>query len=211
MAGFDPRDRGEVSAAKGAAGFGGGHSNTGGGFSKGMQGATARRTAYSSPSYDATLGNLARMAGTLAPGGGVISGINGMLGGNFGPGAGGYTGYGGQVSTPGFNDGPNRALGQNGPMGYGGNPAAQMFNPLQQKLVGRAGMYQGGTNAIKLAQMNGQISGGQMFMPPKQAPQAPYQAPTPQGFQPGQTLSTGGQYGISQFRPGYNFFGPGSM
>ncbi len=203
MAGFDPRDRGEVGAARGNAGYGGGgHPSGGGGFSKGMGGALARRSAVSSPSYEASLGNIARMGMSLAPGGGLISGVGAALSGNFGPGSGGYTGYGGMVGTPGSYDSTNRALqgqGMQGGGGYGQN----LFNPIQYNAVVRGGMYQGGGNQQKLAQL-GQ---GQMFMPqPQQAPQAP-QMPVqqPMASQPGKMLSTGGQYGISQFRPGYDF------
>lgn len=162
-----------------------------------------RRTPYSSPSYPATLENLGKLFSRSIPGPGMIAGaamdITGVR-----P---GYSGYQGQVSTPGFADPTNRALQANGPMGYGG-AAAQMFNPIQQNAVLRGGMYQGGTNALKFAKMNGQV-GGQMFMPQQpqqQAPAAPVQQFNQQ-WAPSQMFSTGGQFGGSVFRPGYSFLG----
>lgn len=157
---------------------GGGTGN--GGFSGGMFGATARRTPVSSPSYDASLSNLAKMAGTLMPGAGLVQGAMGLATGQFGP---SYSGYGGQVNTPGSYDpkgGPQQAMFMQQPVTYGRSPlnTPQMFMPQQQQAAPAAAPAQ--------------------QMAPKQL------------FAPGMFMNTGGKYGGSAFRPGYSFLTPGS-
>lgn len=173
--------------------IGGGSGN--GGFSTGMFGATARRTPVQSPSYEASLGNLAKLASRAIPGAGMVLGAGLDITGAR-P---GFTGYQGQVNTPGSYD-P-----KGGPQMQGGG--GDMSLALQRYLL-TAGA--GGQNrALYTPGMGG---GPQMFMPQQQAAPAaaPQAALKPQGFAPGMFMNTGGKYGGSAFRPGYNFLQPGS-
>lgn len=77
-----------------------GANNGGGGFVSGMTGATARRTPVTSPSYEASLGNLAKLASRSIPGAGMVLGAGLDIAGAR-P---GFTGYQGQVNTPGSYD-----------------------------------------------------------------------------------------------------------
>jgi hypothetical protein len=171
--------RGGVSGGGLAGGRQGGNS---GGFSSGMLGSTARRSPVSSPSYEASLGNLAKMAGTMVPGAGLFNGVRGLMTGQFGP---SYSGYQGQVNTPGFADPTNRAL-----TADGGQPMTRTQG---------AGLYRG-AGALTTPGMLG-----------AQQPQAPAPVPiAPQQIAPqsqiGKYLSTPGlmAYGVNS--PGYKYF-----
>lgn len=72
----------------------------------GAQFSQPRRTAVQSPAYDATLGNLAKLASRSIPGAGMVLGAGLDIAG-LRP---GFTGYQGQVSTPGSYDPTNRAF-----------------------------------------------------------------------------------------------------
>lgn len=90
--------------------------------------------------------------------------------------------------------------------GYANDPAQRamqaMFMGQQpgQSPTARSGLY-GGAGGVNSPY------GQQMFMP-RSKPAAPpvAQPKTPQmGYAPGSSIGTGGKYGISQFRPGYDF------
>lgn len=178
---------GGMGGPKNAGGQNGGGTGAGGrgGFSTGMFGATARRAPVQSPSYEASLSNLAKMAGTLAPGAGIVQGIKGIATGQWGP---SYSGYQGQVNTPGSYDPTNRAFGQDA------SPAASLA--IQRMLLTRGSGAQ---------HMLPQQQPQQMFMPQQQAPQPQQMAAPKQAFAPGMFMNTGGKYGASAFRPGYTF------
>jgi hypothetical protein len=116
----------------------------------------------------------------MVPGAGLFNGVRGLMTGQFGP---SYSGYQGQVNTPGFADPTNRAL----QVPDGGQPMTRTQG---------AGLYRGAVNMRQ-----------QMFMPKPAA--APIQAGPQfqQSLAPSQMFSTGGQYGASAFRPGYSFWG----
>lgn len=177
---------GGMGGPKNAGGQNGGGTGAGGrgGFSTGMFGATARRAPVQSPSYEASLSNLAKMAGTLAPGAGIAQGIKGIATGQWGP---SYSGYQGQVNTPGSYD--NKGMEMQG--GGGG----QMDLATQRMLL---------TRGYGAQHMLPQQQPQQMFMPQQQAP-APQMAAPKQAFAPGMFMNTGGKYGASAFRPGYTF------
>lgn len=78
----------------------GGRGDPIGGFPSGMAGALARRTPVTSPSYEASLGNLAKLASRSIPGAGMVLGAGLDIAGAR-P---GFTGYQGQVNTPGSYD-----------------------------------------------------------------------------------------------------------
>lgn len=177
--------------------IGGGTGN--GGFSGGMFGATARRTPVQSPSYEASLGNLAKMAGTMMPGAGLVQGAMGLATGQFGP---SYSGYTGHVNTPGSYD-P-----KGGPQMQGGG--GELPLAVQRMLL--TGGYGGANRALYTPGMGG---APQMFMPQPAAQANPAAAPSAalpqQSFAPGMFMNTGGKYGSSAYRPGYSFLTPGSI
>lgn len=76
------------------------------GFSTGMYGATARRAPTQSPSYEASFGNLSKLATRAIPGAGMIPGAVMDIAG-WRP---GFTGFQGMTATPGSYDPTNRAL-----------------------------------------------------------------------------------------------------
>lgn len=74
----------------------------------GAQMLNPRRTPVTSPSYEASLGNLAKLASRAIPGAGMVLGAGlDIMGARPG-----FTGFQGTVNTPGSYDPTNRALGQ---------------------------------------------------------------------------------------------------
>jgi len=160
------------------------------GFSRGMQGATARRSPVQSPGYDGSMGNLMDLGKSIAGFfGGPVGSAASMIGG-YGP---SYSGYTGHVNTPGSYD-P-----KGGPQMNGGGGVSDLA--LQRHLL--TGGYGGGNRAFYTPGMGAP----RMFMPqPKPAqPQALAAPQFQQSFAPGMFMGTGGKYGASTFRPGYNF------
>lgn len=87
-----------------------------GGYSTGMYGATMRRTPVQSPSYDASLHNFGQLGKEVLSfaGGPVTTAAKAIAG--YGP---NYTGYRGQVSTPGSYDPKDTPqMGPNGQRAY---------------------------------------------------------------------------------------------
>jgi hypothetical protein len=169
------------------------------GFSGGMQGATARRTAVQSPGYDASMGNLMGLGKSVAGFlGGPVGSAASMIGG-YGP---SYSGYTGHVNTPGSYD-P-----KGGPQMQGGGAGGSLG--LERYLL--TGGYGGANRALYTPGMGG---APQMFMPKPAAQVNPAAAPgaalPQQSFAPGMFMNTGGKYGSSAYRPGYSFFGPGGV
>lgn len=116
--GYSGGDRGPMGSHTGPnSASGTGFSKADGGFSKGMQGATARRTSAPARSYEGSLHNFGQLAKEVVGfmGGPVTTAAKAIAG--YGP---SYQGYTGHVNTPGFADPTNRALGQEGFAGASG-------------------------------------------------------------------------------------------
>ena len=189
--GYSGGDRGPMGSHTGAGSASGrGFDRPDKGFSRGMQGATARRSPVQSPSYEASLGNLATLASRSMPGAGMVLGAGLDIAGAR-P---GFTGYQGHVNTPGSYD-P-----KGGPQMNGGGGVSDLA--LQRHLLTSG--YGGGNRAFYTP---GMASPGLLRAAP-QAPQPPQIAPqqiTAQTYSP-KALSTPGllAYGVKQ--PGYGYF-----
>lgn len=188
MAAFDPRDRGEVSAAKGNAGYGGGYSGNRGGNAPQGENALSfgRYTPNPTVGYPATMRNLALgINGALSPMGTLASNIAGI--------APGYTGP--SYSTRGFDYDPTNRAGQQD-ASAGGNGLGLRWAGLQ-----------------KILQDRGLIPGGPAAPQAPVAP-APTGPATGQQIVPAATLG-GPTPGLSNYQmnlPQYGYFGaPGQV
>lgn len=188
MAGFDPRDRGEVGAAKGNAGYGGGgrRGGEGGtGFGGGIPDFSPRRTPNRTPSYQATPENIAKLVGRGIPGPGMIAGAGLDIAG----GRPGFSGFTGNKMGPGDYDSKN-FMGQ------------QMFG------AGLRGMQGGRPGAVYTPQYLRALLAQQQGRRQQPMPSAPKPMFT-MGQAPGMNLQSG-LLGYSMFRPGYDFITPPS-
>lgn len=171
----------------GGGGFGGGGSGAGGG--RAPQGAyNPRYEQRTVPGYQATPGNMAKLLGGAAMGMAMPG-----LGIGLGPMMSDMMGFGYDNPT-----GPTKSFSYDnkGDFGYSGGMGGA---PARPGVGGNPTAYQQYMQRVKAA-----------AAPPSPAPVAPVK-PMPNSFTPQMFMGTGGKFGYGVQRPGYSFFGPGSI
>jgi hypothetical protein len=193
MPAFDPRDRDEVGAARGNAGYGGGGRTGGMGGGGGVNSRTVNPRTTGTPvaSGPFSAQNIAALANTLAPGGYARTALG--IGPSFDTTMGSGTHYG--------YDGSNMA----GTARMGAGVSSGTVDPMRQKILDQ--LIQMNPKWADVLRAHGQ-------MPTPTAPQAPATAPqTPPGLAP-QTVpaaTLGGPVpGLADYKmnaPAYGYFG----